>query len=179
MTNHVHLLAVPERNDSLAKALGRTHNDYARWVHVRERQVGHLWQNRFFSCPLDEAHCWEALRYIEMNPVRAGIVDHVQEWPWSSAAAHLNSAGHEGLLDMSSWVARFGAETWREVLELGLQDAAMVARLREATRTGRPMGSAQFVKSLEHNLARTLHPMKRGPSAKTASTSGQASFGIT
>ena len=179
MTNHVHLLVVPERNDSLAKALGRTHNDYARWVHVRERQVGHLWQNRFFSCPLDEAHCWEALRYIEMNPVRGGIVKQAQQWPWSSAAAHLKCAGHEELLDMTSWSARFDAESWREILELGMQDAAMLARLREATRTGRPVGSAQFVKRLEHDLARTLLPAKRGPLAKTAAVSDQMSFGIT
>jgi putative transposase len=56
MGNHVHILAVPERPDGLAKALGGAHNDYARWLHLHRRQSGHLWQNRFYSCPLDEAH---------------------------------------------------------------------------------------------------------------------------
>jgi putative transposase len=80
---------------------------------------------------------------------------------------------------MASWSARFDAESWREVLGLGTQDAAMLARLREATRTGRPVGSMKFVERLEHDLARTLLPAKRGPRAKTASVSGQMSFGIT
>jgi putative transposase len=177
MTNHVHLLAVPEHIDSMAKAIGRTHNDYARWMNVRERHVGHLWQNRYFSCPLDEAHCWEALRYIEMNPVRAGVVHRAQDWRWSSAPAHLNIVGHGGLLDLSSWAARFSAETWREVLDLGLHDAAMAARLREATRTGRPMGSSEFVKSLESRLSRTLRPAKRGPRAGEAAVSRHVSLG--
>jgi putative transposase len=71
MSNHVHFIAIPEHADAFAKAFGRTHNDYARWLHVRQRQIGHLWQNRFFSCPLDSGYCWAALRYVERNPVRA------------------------------------------------------------------------------------------------------------
>ena len=81
MSNHVHLIAVPEREDSLACALGRTHADYARWLHIRQRQTGHLWQNRFYSCPLDHAHCWAAMRYVERNPVRAGMVETAWQWP--------------------------------------------------------------------------------------------------
>jgi putative transposase len=53
MTNHVHLIVVPGNSTALAKALGRTHSDYARWLHIRRRESGHLWQNRFFSCPLE------------------------------------------------------------------------------------------------------------------------------
>ena len=72
MSNHVHLVAVPHRDDSLARALGRTHNDYARLIHIRRRESGHLWQNRFSSCPLDGYHLWQAMRYVELNPVLHG-----------------------------------------------------------------------------------------------------------
>ena len=68
MTNHIHLVTTPERPNSLAAGLGRVHNDYARWLHVRQGRTGHLWQNRFFSCPLSESHLAEVLRYVELNP---------------------------------------------------------------------------------------------------------------
>jgi REP element-mobilizing transposase RayT len=85
MTNHVHLIAVPADATGLAKAIGRVHNDYARWLPIRRRESGHLWQNRFFSCPLEDAYTWAALAYVERNPVRAGMVAHREEWAWSSA----------------------------------------------------------------------------------------------
>ena len=71
MTNHVHLVAVPTSENSLAKAVGRTHWLYTQYVNRLHRRSGHLWQNRFFSCALDESHCWQALAYVERNPVRA------------------------------------------------------------------------------------------------------------
>src|SRR6266478_1975383 len=83
MGNHVHLLAIPAHQTGLAHALGRTHNDYARWLNLRRRQSGHVWQNRFYSCALDEEHKWTALRYVEQNPVRAGLVASAAEWLWS------------------------------------------------------------------------------------------------
>ena len=74
MTNHVHLVAIPERPDSLARALGQSHSRYAQRSNRRYGRSGHLWQNRFFSCAMDEGHGWNALAYTELNPVRAGIV---------------------------------------------------------------------------------------------------------
>ncbi|MBI4874775.1 MAG: transposase [Acidobacteria bacterium] len=88
MSNHVHLLVVPQKEDSLAKTLARVSNAYARWQHVRQQQTGHLWQDRYYSCALDQAAAWEALRYVELNPVRAGLVRRAWEWEWSSARAH-------------------------------------------------------------------------------------------
>jgi len=72
MGNHVHLLGIPHGPHSLARAIGRTHNDYARWLNFRRGETGHVWQNRFYSCALDETHRWLALRYVEWNPVQAG-----------------------------------------------------------------------------------------------------------
>jgi putative transposase len=56
MPNHIHLLAVPERPDSLARALGRTHADYARYWNARRGSCGHVWQARFYSCPIEDGH---------------------------------------------------------------------------------------------------------------------------
>src|SRR5258708_2652033 len=85
MTNHVHLVAVPEHEDSLARALGRVHSEYALALNRAEGRSGHLWQNRFFSCPLDESHLRAALRYTDLNPVRAGLAEMPSDWPWPSA----------------------------------------------------------------------------------------------
>jgi putative transposase len=99
MGNHVHLIAVPETSAGLAHALGRTDVDYARWLNLRRGETGHVWQNRFYSCPLDQRHQWEALRYVELNPVRAGLAADAAAWPWSSAAAHLAGVDRSGILD--------------------------------------------------------------------------------
>jgi|SRR5579872_463701 len=166
MGNHVHLLAIPWRKNGLAKALGRTHNDYARWLNLRRQQVGHAWQNRFYSCPLDEVHGWAALRYIELNPVRAGLVINPADWPWSSATVHLGGPGTAGLVDLTAWRERWTAGCWEEALRLGPAEAALQQRIREATRTGRPVGSEQFVRGAEALVGRSLVPKRRGPRVK-------------
>ena len=162
MTNHVHLIAVPERDDSLARALGRAQCDYARWQHIRQRQTGHLWQNRFFSCPLDSGHCWGALRYVERNPVRAGLTEAAEAWPWSSARAHVTGADEAARLDMNEWAACWTPSQWRQALEVGVGDSLLDERIRQATRTGRPLGTEGFAAALEHVLNRPLLPAKRG-----------------
>ena len=174
MTNHVHVIAVPEREDSLAKAFGRAHGDYARWLHVRHRQTGHLWQNRFFSCPLDAGHCWAALRYVEQNPVRAAMAPDAWAWPWSSAQAHVAPRAGDPFLDMENWGACWTPQTWKRALAVGVRDALFEERLRQATRTGRPLGASGFAESMEQIAKRSLTPSKRGrkPMARTASASG-------
>ena len=89
MSNHVHLVAVPRRADALAQALGQAHGKYARWFNRRYRRSGHLWQNRFYSSALGGAHLETALAYVDLNPVRAGLVRSAELYEWSSAAAHL------------------------------------------------------------------------------------------
>jgi putative transposase len=139
MGNHVHLVAIPRAETGLARALGRTHGDYARWLNMRRGEIGHLWQNRFFSCVLDERHRWEALRYVELNPVRAGLAQEAKDWPWSSAAAHVTGVDRTGILEMAEWERHWTTGTWRDALEQGVEDAALLERIREATRTGRPL----------------------------------------
>jgi putative transposase len=178
MNNHVHLLVIPESAKSLARAVGRTHNDYARWLNFTRGGIGHVWQNRFYSCPLDEAHPWFAIRYAELNPVHAGLVKHAEEWRWSSARAHITGQDPTGLIDFADRQKRWSPDDWKCALEMGIQRAAWIERLREATRTGRPLGGDGFIQEVEAELKRALQPKKRGPKTRRASLSGQMNFEV-
>ena len=160
MTNHIHLVTTPERPNSLAAGLGRVHNDYARWLHVRQGRTGHLWQNRFFSCPLSESHLAEVLRYVELNPVRAKLVRQARDWEWSSARARIEGE------DPKQLIARVdlnpSGTAWNQVLEQGWKAAEFEMRLREATRAGRPFGDDAFLERAEEQAGRRLRPLKRG-----------------
>lgn len=168
MSNHIHLIAVPTTTTALAKALGRTHNDYARWLHIRRRESGHLWQNRFFSCPLDGAYTWAALAYVERNPVRAGMVARCEEWRWSSAREHLGTVEPRNWLHVASWSQNWTPELWRFALNEGLAEAGIQARLHEATRTGRPLGEPDFVAKCERESGLRLFKQKPGPKPRSS-----------
>ena len=162
MDNHVHLIGVPAEEESLAKAVGRTNLYYTRYVNRLHGRSGHLWQDRFFSCPLDKEHFWSAVVYAERNPVRAKLVRSAWLYPWSSAAAHVKGEDPTGLLDLSSWRRRVGKDTdWRAVLRKA-QDREMVDRLRHWSNRGRPLGSDSWVSKLEALLNRRLRPNPRG-----------------
>jgi putative transposase len=178
MTNHVHMVVVPGREDSVATAFGRTHNEYARWLHTRQRRAGHLWQKRLQSCPLEECHLWDAVLYVEMNPVRAGMAEAAADWPWSSARAHLSGQDPWHILDLTWWRANCDADWWPEVLRAGFQEAALAARLREATRTGRPFGSDDFVRRIECAVGRPVGRLKAGRKRKTGPAPAQMKLGI-
>jgi putative transposase len=156
MDNHVHLIAVPQGADSLARTLRQTHADYARYANVKRRSSGHFWQNRYFSCALERGHSWRALAYVERNPVRAGMVAEAGEWRWSSARAHLGEVDAGWWLDLSGWRMDYSPEQWKEVLRTTVAQEAEAERIREATRTGRPLGEDGFVRKLEWRLQRRL-----------------------
>ncbi len=105
MSNHIHLIVIPGEPDSLARALKDTHGRYAAYWNATHHSSGHVWQGRFYSCPLDEAHLWEALRYTELNPVRAGLVAKAENWEWSSASAHCGIVRPNASLAMEAWQA--------------------------------------------------------------------------
>jgi putative transposase len=165
MTTHVHLIGIPEREESLGLAIGRAHMKYARHANRRQQWWGHLWANRFYSTPLDEAHCWQALKYVERNPVRAGLIDVPWEYPWSSARAHVLGID-DPLLTHNPLAASFpfGA-TWGACIS-AVDDSAFLARLRTNTNTGWPAGSAEFVATLEVRLDRRLTRQKAGRKPK-------------
>ena len=87
MPNHVHLIAVPKSEDGLRRAIGKAHRRYTRRINFREKWRGCLWQGRFASFVMDEPYLLAATRYVELNPVRAGLTTDAADWPWSSAKA--------------------------------------------------------------------------------------------
>ncbi len=103
MPNHVHAVVVPERSDSMARGFGRAHNSYSHYFNTVRRRSGHLWQNRFYSAPLGREHLTRALCYVDLNPVRAGLVEQAPDYAWSSARAHLTGRDPAGLLDLDLW----------------------------------------------------------------------------
>lgn len=170
MTNHIHILAVGERRYSLAKAMGCCQRRYATWINRRHDWSGHLWANRFYSTLLDEKHLWMAVKYVELNPVRAGLVSRAEEWPWSSARAH--AWGRPDSLLSRDRPFPGSVRDWSAWLSTGL-DEAIADRIRRNTKTGRPTGNNGFVDRLEVKLGRPLRPARRGPRAKAYRAAGE------
>jgi putative transposase len=144
MPNHIHLIAVPFDEDSLAVLLRRVHGRFAQYFNARRARCGHLWQNRFYSCPTGPAHLWTALRYVESNPVRAGLAAKPGEYEWSSAQAHLSGHDRSRLLDMVFFEGEGGTANWRRLLGEPEDEAAYRA-LRKATYAGQPFGDQAFL----------------------------------
>jgi putative transposase len=156
MPNHIHLIAVPENKESLGRAMGETHRQYALRINEREKLIGHLWQGRFSSYPMDEHHLLAAARYVELNPVRAGFAVDPVDWRWSSARFHVlgkrDPLVSAGLLDdlVGDW-ATFLKERIPAINDL-----------RKHQGTGRPLGDARFIERCEQALGRVLRTRKRG-----------------
>ncbi len=165
MPNHVHIICVPDKPTALVRMLQRVHSEYARVLHYRLRRTGHLWQARYGSVVMDEKHLWAGMVYIEQNPSRAGLVDQPWQWRWSSARAHLSEADG-GFLDLIEWRTRYTPENWKLCLENGLADGLLVARLRESTQNGWPLGSDEFLDRLERNHHIRVRPKPPGPRPK-------------
>jgi len=192
MSNHVHLVAVPKAEESLAKAVGRTHFRYTQYINRFHKRSGHLWQGRFYSCALDARGFRLAMKYIELNPVRARLCRKPWRYEWSSAAVHvdgrlesdvLGNRGQvqpaaqnvpvpsfpvPGFLDLRKWYRWISAEQWRAELAEGLTDIE-TERLRLRTHTGRPLGSDSFLSKIETALGRRVRPLPRGRPKKEGS----------
>jgi putative transposase len=160
MPNHVHLIVVGDRAASMARCIGNTHRRHAQRVNMREGWTGHLWANRFYSTPMDDRYLWAAARYVELNPVRAGLVRRPTGYPWSSAGAHARTT-HDPLLDPERPFPG-AVEDWEEWLLTGIDSEEMNV-IRSHTSTGRPCGSESFLSALEGRTGRRLGPGKRGP----------------
>ncbi len=152
MTNHVHLVALPEREDSLAVLLRRVHGRYAQYYNARSGRNGHLWQNRYFACSLGPSHLWAALEYVERNPVRAGLVKDAGDYVWSSAAAHLSGRDGFGIVDLEWWRREYDGLDWGIIL--GGSESAECAPLRRCTYAGRPYGDEEFVAAISERFGR-------------------------
>jgi putative transposase len=179
MNNHVHLILVPEHADGLRAALGEAHRRYTRHINIREGWRGHLFQSRFASYPMDDPHLMTALRYVENNPVAAGMVDEAGDWPWSSARSHISGRRAEGdpLTDLAALEGH--VPNWRAMLRHGLEagavdDAgeAMIEAVEARLRTGRLLGADEWIARQEAASGRKLTPGKRGPRPKVGTGRG-------
>jgi putative transposase len=139
MPNHVHIVAVPRDPHGLGQTFSQVHRTYTGYINARRRTTGHLWQGRFGSVAMDEAHFVTALRYVALNPVRARLVAKAEDWPWSSTRALLTGADDQ---------------------------VVKVAPARKAESVGRPVGSAQWLETMEVQTGLSLVPQKRGPKPK-------------
>ncbi len=151
MTNHVQLVAIPGRTDSLSVLFRRVHGRYGQYFNARVGRSGHLWQNRFFACPLGRSHLWSALAYVERNPVRAGLLERAEEYRWSSALAHVSGRDEFGILDMDWWVLQ-ARHDWSA--HLAIEEPPETTALRSCTHSGRPFGDEAFVAELGKRFGR-------------------------
>ena len=159
MPNHVHLVVVPLRQDAMARVLRDAHGRYATYLNARQGADGHVWQGRYYSCPMDTGHLWNALRYIERNPVRAGLVRRPEDWIWSSARVHLCGV-RDGFTEPGEWACHWTSPDWREFVDVSAREAD--DEIRTCTHAGRPLGSVEFVLRLERHLGRRLTARKGG-----------------
>ena len=162
MDNHVHLIAVPQTQEGLALAIGETHRRYTCIINSRQGWRGYLWQGRFGSFPLDPTYLYSAVRYVERNPVRAGIVERAEDYPWSSAKAHVQRS-KDPLL--SNFYLMDEIIDWREYLQND-DDQEKLNALRKHARTGRPLGDKSFIEDLEGMLGRVLTKQRPGRKPK-------------
>ena len=158
MPNHVRLILVPKNADGLRAALAGVHRRYTRHVNRREECGGRLWRGRFASFPVDESHLLACARYVELGPVRAGLVASPEDWRWSSVRTHLGLAD-DAVTQVAPLLGRAG--DWRALLDAGLADDESEA-IRASERSGRPLGGTLFLRQLAASLGRDVMPRPRG-----------------
>lgn len=156
MPNHVHLVVVPSTEEALSRVVGETHRRYALKVNQREGWRGHLWQERFASFVMEQAYLFAAVRYVELNPVRAGLVERPEDYPWSSACAHLKNRD-DALVTVKPMLEM--VDSWEKFLQVDEDESYNPIRKHE--KTGRPLGSASFIEKMESLTGRALRPQRK------------------
>jgi len=162
MTNHIHLVLVPNSEDGLQRILKPLHMRYAQRINRAKGWKGHLWQGRFFSSPLDDSYLVAAVRYVEQNPIRVGLADKAEDYRWSSAAAHCGLRKDKILCHKPEWKSAFTfIEDWSEWLEVE-ESAKKLKVLRKHVEKGLPCGADSFVQILGKKIGRVLENRPQG-----------------
>ncbi|MBM5810801.1 MAG: transposase [Gammaproteobacteria bacterium] len=161
MTNHVHLVVVPAVTHGLYQFLKPLNMRFAQRINRLREWKGHVWQGRFHSSALDETGLLMAVRYVERNPVRAGLVSRAEEYFWSSAGAHCGFGRDPVLTSASRWhEALECVGDWSQWLAIS-DDSHSQEDLRRCTEQNLPCGSPVFIETLERDSGRPLR--SRGP----------------
>jgi len=158
MPNHVHFVCVPRMDGALAKTFNAIHMRYAQYFNGKRDAAGQLWRPRFMSCILDDPSVREEIRFVETNPVRAGLVSRAEDYPWSSARSHVTGEP-DSILDGGPPTSEIG--DWNEYLSAG-GDESILCRGRQCLKRGRPSGAQDFVRKLEEIVGRRLEALPRG-----------------
>ena len=160
MDNHLHLLALPETVTALSRGIGLTNLLYTQYLNRKLERSGRVWQNRFFSCVVEyDKYLWAVIRYIEQNPTKVGLAASPEEYPWSSANAHVTGV-KDPLLGTTSWLDTKDQMSYAEFVRK--EDEEINQAIRKATKTGRPLGSDSFIDKLELQLKQPLRPKMPG-----------------
>jgi len=164
MDNHTHLLLIPNDPLGLAKLFKPLHMRYSQRLNYRFKRVGLNWQGRFFSSPMDKEHSWHAFRYVSANPVRAGMVEQMELYKWSSARNHIEKSASSILTASADWL-----EMAHNSLRFS-QGRSLVSDqmqiLKRNTFKNLPTGSSDFIEDLEGRFGRDLKVRERGRPVK-------------
>jgi putative transposase len=158
MPNHVHVILVPSDEDGLRRTFADLHRRYTGFINARARTTGHLWQGRYGSVVMDETHLINAVRYVTLNPVRAGLVGRARDWRWSSARAYLAGAD-DHVVKVAPVLERVGE--FAGFIDEPFDDDRDYAALRRGETIGRPVGDPAWLKALEKRVGRALAPRRR------------------
>ena len=167
MTNHVHLLVTPTRSESLPRTMQSLGRRYVRYVNETYRRTGTLWEGRYRAAPIDsEAYFLACCRYIELNPVRAGMVAAPGDYAWSSWRAHAEGA-HDPLLTEHELHRALGATPAERQAAYGALfddalDPEFVEAVRTATNGGWALGGERFKRQIAEALGRRVTPAPVG-----------------
>ena len=165
MPNHIHISALPTTTNSLAKSFKSCHMRYAQYFNRKYKRVGHLWQCRFYSCPMEEIHLYSTVKYIENNPVRAKLVEKAEDWKWSSARSHLGiEKSIISLLNISKFL---NIVNWKEYLHLDNKKIEKeIETLKRCTYAGKPMGRNEFIENLAKRFGNRVRWLPVGRHSK-------------
>jgi putative transposase len=151
MPNHIHLIAIPPDANSIASAIGQAQRRFSMEMNRRKKLTGHIWERRYFSSPMDDAHLVRSLIYVDQNPVRAGLVSKSTDWPWSSAVAHTGRIDPGELVNQEEWRKWSKKMGWDDLVKQE-QDVEEIGMIERHVQTGRPMGGEPFLQKIESKL---------------------------
>jgi putative transposase len=175
MTNHVHLLLTPRQSDSLAKIMQSIGRRYVQYINTTYRRTGTVWEGRYRASLVEaEEYLLACYRYIELNPVRSGMVQDLVEYPWSSYRWHALGQPDPVMTDHALYLAlgrtaRQRRTAYRASVHEHLH-ASLLQEIRAALHQGRVLGTERFKDTIETVLARRVRPGKAGRPRKTQSS---------
>jgi putative transposase len=167
MSNHFHLLLRPAAGQSISRILQSLTVTHTWRYHRRHQSVGHVWQGRFKSPVIqDDEHLLTVLRYIEANPLRAGLVKNLKDYPWTSYAAHGLGEANPLIESLSLWSDLAATEPrrqayWRRLVREPIA-AKELADLRRSVTSGFPFGSESWARGINQSLGLAAVPKRRG-----------------